>query len=427
LQTAGEKETYKFIVDYAEQNGGQAPDYRTAVAECDQFVYYPQVEDSYEYLTKQIKSYAAKAKVAELFNGAEDEKGRKQDPQVAVKFGEISDGNKYIDWLIEELIDIKNGTEVRSKIGVDFKADIDTFMSEYRQRKEGKSFKIFRSKFPTINREIGGYYSGNLYTWYGRSGRGKSVFTMEEALEAAQQGANVLVWSLEMSEYEWLARAYSSMSGRYGVVTSTVGGVDYDGGFSSRELVTGKLTEDFETALESFLRQVNEQLAGSITLRAADTDGFLDRSVAQLQSDILQTKADVVCIDPIYLMDFEANTSKVAGGDVANTSKKLRRIAGQTKTVIHIVTQADEVSDDRDEGGERELRPPRRSEIKKSKSVLEDSFNTIGIDTCDGRGLIDIAKGRMGGEGVQFEVLYLPQIGLVREMSETVSAEQFGF
>jgi replicative DNA helicase len=121
----------------------------------------------------------------------------------------------------------------------------------------------------------------------------------------------------------------------------------------------------------------------------------------------------------------EANTSKTAGGDVSATSKKLRQIAGRTSTVIHVITQADEVKDDRSEDGNRELRPPRRAEVRKTKAVLEDAVNLFGIDTLDGIGIIEIGKGRHGGEGITVEVTYLPNYGIVKEIETGSAAEQF--
>jgi replicative DNA helicase len=151
------------------------------------------------------------------------------------------------------------------------------------------------------------------------------------------------------------------------------------------------------------------------------------RGVAQLEADIIETKADVVVVDPFYYMDYEANTSKTSGGDASNTSMKIRRIAGQTKAVIHVITQADETTEEIIDGV-REIKPPKRAEIKKTKAVLEDAVNTFGIDTSDGRGIIAIGKGRNGGEGTEVEVTYLPNYGIVREieMGET-SAAQFNF
>lgn len=411
--TEGERQAYRFVLEYADKSRGNAPDYRTVVANCKEFNYEPNVEDGYEYLTKQIKSHAIKVGLMGLVN-----------EQLPATF-KGKDGHTLVDWLQDELARIKQQANFRTKVGTDLKQDTGKFMTEYRKRKAGESFKIWKSCFESINVQIGGYLSGNMYTWYGRSGRGKSVFTMVEAIESAIQGANVLIWAMEMSEFEWLARAYSTLSAKQGLFTATINGVDYEAGFENKALLMGKLTDEWEAQFETFLTELNNIVAGSITIRAVDHEDFYQRGCKQLEADILALKADVVVVDPIYYMDYEQNTSKTAGGDVANTSKKLRHIAGHTKAVIHVITQAEEVKDDTDENGNRELRPPKRAEIKKTKAVLEDATNTFGIDTVDGRGIIEIGKGRNGGEGTQVEVLYLPSYGLVKEITTEEIAEQF--
>jgi hypothetical protein len=430
LPTEGDRQVFRFVTSYADKNRGQAPSYAEVTAQCPDFNYTPMVSDSYEYLALEIKKHSAKVQFAELVNDKLDEKTGKDIPGLFGKKFEELDGNSFLEWLQSEVESIKLRTSVRSKIGTDVKADAESFLDEYRKRKNGESFKLWQSKFSSINREIGGYYSGNMYTWHGRSGRGKSVFTMEEAIEAAAQGANVLVWAMEMSRFEWMARAYSSISARAGIVNANIEGVNYEAGFENRALLTGGLSDEFEAGFEVFLLQLaeGEHLPGNITVRAADDVDFFNRGVKQLEADIIATKADVVVVDPIYLMDYEANTSKVAGGDVANTSKRIRRLAGLTGSVIHVITQADEVKDDRDDDGNRELRAPKRAEIKKTKAVLEDAANVFGIDTLDGAGIIEIGKGRNGGEGTQVEVLYLPNYGIVREVEtgEAV-ASQFDF
>jgi hemerythrin-like domain-containing protein len=417
MPTEAERQALKFIADYAEQNRGQAPSYDTVVTEVPGFDYMPNVESDYGYMAKKIKSHSIKQQIADFVNG-----------KFGNMFAEENDGNKLFEDLQRELDSIKMRTSVRSKIGTDVKREGASFLDEYRNRKEGKSFKIWRSKFETINREIGGYMSGNMYTWHGRSGRGKSVFTMEELIEAATQGANVLVWAMEMSRFEWMARAYSSISAWYSGESKQIDGIDYEVGFENKALLMGSLSEGFERGLEMFAEKLPELFDGNIILRAADDEDFMKRGVDQLEADILATKADVVVVDPIYLMDYEHNTSRTAGGDVANTSKKIRRIAGYTNSCVHVVTQADEVKDDIDEHGKRELRAPKRAEIKKTKAVLEDAANVFGIDSLDGNGLIEIGKGRNGGEGTQVSVIYLPNYGIVREApTGEAAASQFDF
>ncbi|MGN9387461.1 hypothetical protein, partial [Enterococcus faecium] len=98
--------------------------------------------------------------------------------------------------------------------------------------------------------------------------------------------------------------------------------------------------------------KLNTVLEGSITIRAIDDEDFIDRSVRALERDIVESEADVVIVDPAYYMDYEKNTSKTNGGDAAATSKALRKLAGRTKVVMHVITQAEE-DDSEKRGDER--------------------------------------------------------------------------
>lgn len=417
LATEAEKNALNFLTRYAADNAGAAPSYATFVAECPDIAYIPGVTDSFEYLTRQLKEEYGKRDLAEFMSS----------PQFSQSF-EDEDLEKFTDRLTQRIVSLKMDVETGVRTMVDISQMGDAFLEEFRSRKAGTSFRIWRSKFATINAQIGGYFSGNTYAWYARSGRGKSVLVMEDgAIEAAFQGATVLVWALEMSEFEWMARAYSSISARISETVERIDGVDYTVGFDNRAMLMGKLDAAYESGLEAFCAMLPDIIPGKIVLRAADSAGFLSRSLAQLEADINEVGADVVVIDPIYLMDYEANTSRVAGGDVAATSVKLKRLAGQTKTVIHVVTQAEEDASEKNEDGVRELKPPKRAELKKSKAILEDAANVFGIDTLakEGRGVIELGKGRNGGEDTRVEIVYLPNWGVVREIDAQAEAAQF--
>jgi replicative DNA helicase len=412
-----ESSVVKFTIDYAKENGGNPPSYATIVTNFPDFIYVPEVTDSFEYLARNIKEKEGKQRIAELIN--------KELPTLY----DSSDSDTVISTLQERLQSIKMGTSVRCQKGINIRESATTFLEEYEKRRKGESFKIWRSKFPSINKAIGGgYTSSNVYAWFGRSGRGKSVVTQEDAaIEAAIQGANVLVWSLEMARYEWLARAYSSLSARQGLITAMIDGAKYDAGFENRALLTGNLSPEFEEGLRTFATTLPDTLAGNITLRAVDDADFSVRTIRELEADIRRTKADVVLIDPIYYMDFEANTSRTTGGDVAATSIALRRVAGATGAVIHVITQAEEDASEKTDGI-RELKPPKRAEVMKSKAILQDAALLIGVDTLaqEGRGILELGKGRNGGEDTQVEIVFLPNYGIVREFETgQAAASQF--
>lgn len=411
-----DKRAFEFIRTYAEQNGGQAPSYATVLENVPGFFYIAEVSDSYDYLTRRLRNDAGLVDFATLLQS---------DLQALVDEYK-NDVPTMIDKVSEKLDTIKKRTDVREKVGTDVKADIGEYLAEYERRKAGESFKTWRSKFS----HIGEYTSGNIYTIYGKSGRGKSIIAMEEAVEAAIQGANVLIWALEMPKFEVLTRIYVALSGREGVTTVTAGGIDLSAGFNANDVKKGQLGEEFFTAFQTFLAELPTKLKGNITIRAVDELGFHDRSVRQLQSDVMQTEADFVVIDPAYYMDMERNTSGTKGGDAAATSMKLRRMAGAMQVVLIAITQAEEGSEDADEDGNRELALPQRKDVKKTKQLLEDAALLIGVDTDykQGRGLVGIGKGRDGGEGDSVEIVYVPQVGVVREMETGFgSVDQFDF
>ena len=236
--TRDEKSAFKFIMEHAEQNGGSAPSYEQISANFD-LEFYPQVNASYETLSRELKERWMGLESVRLLRGKinphdQDEIEAKvhwqriyneQGPEAAA------------DWFVEKLKELRQEVNYGQKIGTDLKRDTVKVLEEYRKRKEGKSFKVFKSKFKTINEAIGGYFTGSMYTWFGRSGRGKSIFTLEEAIEAAIQGARVLIWSMEMTWYEVFARAYASISARQGLIAKTIDGVDYEAGFPSKEIL----------------------------------------------------------------------------------------------------------------------------------------------------------------------------------------------
>src|SRR5699024_10599232 len=185
------------------------------------------------------------------------------------------DGNLVIEDLISSLESIKMGTSVREAVGTDLKKDTRKIIDEYERRKAGESFKVWDSFLPTINKATGGFVSSNVYVPYGKSGRGKSAYTLMEALNMAQQGATVLIWALEMGWYELFVRIFTYYSRLKGDVSvANIQGVDMDVGFNSADLRNGSLAEGFEEKFYEFLEEINDLLEGNIIVRGVDDDDF---------------------------------------------------------------------------------------------------------------------------------------------------------
>ncbi|ARO62430.1 Uncharacterized protein B5E38_5010 [Bacillus cereus] len=403
FQTEVEQQAYDFITTYEIQYD-QTPSFSSVINAIPEFNPHTNVTDSVEYLAQRLKEKKLHADAEHFLT-----------QQALPEWGNV----KAKDWIEEtfgKLREIISDNTSSTKVGHDLAADYDDFLAEYEDRKAGKSNRSFYSSFKSMNDAIGAYISGNMYTWYARSGRGKSYITTLEVLYMAwKQGATVLVWSMEMSKFEWLARAYSILSAFEQLLTQKVQGAEYLAGFKSNELINGKLDEEHEEKFKLFLASLNEMLTGKIIIRGKTDRDFNDRSVDALEADILNSGADVVLVDPFYLLDYESNRDRTTGGAATATSQKLNRIAGSTDTVMFAITQAEETSHDKGEDGNRKLTVPERDEVKKTSALLEDAFLLIGLDTCDGRFQISLNKGRQGGEDNTFEGVFLPAIGYVRE------------
>lgn len=404
-----DRKVYDFITDYADKNRGQTPSYATVVTEIPEFDYIPNVTDGFEYLSSKVRQRKAQRDFVDLV--------QREIPHMYEDVGQ-SDMSEMIDILQDKMDMIKERTKSGVQVGMNIKTDIDDFEEEYRKRQIGESNKVFPSFLSFINDATGGgYASGNIYTVFGKSGRGKSVITDFEAANMAVNGANILIWSMEMGEYDTVTRIYSFISAIIGLTKAKVGDVEYDSGFDSGKLRRGNLDENMEREFFRMLREINHHVKGNITVRGVDDPSFRKRNLKQLESDIEETNADVVVVDPFYYLDYEANTSKTTGGDAAATSERLRHLAGSTDTVIFAITQADETEDVEDNEGNREIKSPSRSDVKKTKQLLEDAALLIGIDTDykQKMGVVSLSKGRNGGEGEQAEIVYIPSIGVVQE------------
>lgn len=415
MHTDIDRRIYRFIEQYAEQNNGQAPSYATVAAEIEGYEYIPDVSDSYDYLARQIKDYSAKQAIIDVHNSGEFERRLNEMP-----------ATEFNNWLTNFVDDIKMRTSVRNKTGTDVKKDVDKFLDEYERRKMGKSFKVWKSKYSAV----GNYISGNLYTVYGESGRGKSVLTLEDAIYAAQQGANVLIYAEEMGWYEVMVRIYTSISGEQGLTQITYEGVDMDAGFDASSIRIGKLGDEFEQSFRDFVRNIDNYIAGNIIVRAVDDEDAERKSLHTLEADIKQHDIDYVVIDPFYYLEYERNTSRTTGGDAANTSNKLRLMTGRLGVVTVAITQSDVKKTETTDEGSRELRLPEREDVKKTKALLEDAAVLIGIDSDYKQGLAIVGnmKGRDGGEGDVSNVLYLPQYGVIKELETGEEAlEGFDF
>ena len=194
-----DRKTYRFIKEYHDKYGDM-PSYATVSDGVSEFVYVPNITDRFEPLVDGIKDRKMAVEFNKLFGDDFENIQR-----------ESSTTEEIISQLTKRLDDIKlKNTNIRT-VGRSAK-DTEAYLEEYRKRQSGESHKVWKSFMPGINEATGGYASANFYVLFAKSGRGKSVFAIREALEAAMQGATVLYWALEMDFYSVMTRLYSMLS-----------------------------------------------------------------------------------------------------------------------------------------------------------------------------------------------------------------------
>ncbi|MEC0328746.1 DNA helicase [Paenibacillus macerans] len=413
--TPGERQAYDFIVRYAQETGGGTPSYATVAAECPDITYIPNVTDSFEYLAGELKAAAAKREVLDRINGRLDEStGRRGPSELADKFSQLSpaDFGKYLQALGESIV---TKATIRKDIGATLTGLADAFLVEYRKRAAGKSYTLWKTPFPTLNDEIGGFYSGDIYGIMAESGRGKTYLSEVFVDELLRQGAKVFVKSYEVKWYPWLSRLISIATARDGVVKAE--GLS-DVGLPNKALLSGKMDAELEPFMLETVARLNEYYPGELVLQAKG-DANLTRTLDELDRELhMRPDIDAVIIDPFYgLADvYGRNANKTAGGAAEMAARRLETIIGAHDVVGIYTIQAQTERQETEEGEHRAVKLPKRDQVKTTKAVLEIATNLFAFDAANGIGALGVEKGRNGGEGFTVELIALMDYGVLREL-----------
>ena len=410
-----EQAAYDFVTAYAESNGGAAPSVATFVANNPQITYIPEVTDSYEYLAGQLKDAVGKREFAEYINS----------PEFTRSYETLAT-DAFLNSLTERLARIKMETRtgVPEKVGNSFDDLGAMFTNEYEQRKAGKSFKLWRTPFESLNEEIGGLYSGDVYGIMAESGRGKTYLSEVVVDALLRQGANVFVKSYEVKWYSWIARLFSIATAYEEVLTDDRG---VKVGVPNKGLLAGALDSDIEAYILDFAAKIHEYYPGNLVLQAKG-DAELTRTLDELDRELADhPEIDVVVIDPFYgLSDvYGRNSNKTTGGAAEQAARRLETIIGAHDVVGIYTIQANTEKQDTEDGEAREIKLPKRDQVKTTKAVLEIATNLFAFDAANGVGKLGVEKGRNGGEGFVIELLALMDYGVLREPDKRAQAKQF--
>jgi replicative DNA helicase len=417
MPTEAERQALKFIADYAEQNRGQAPSYDTVVTEVPGFDYMPNVEANYEYMAKQIKANAAKTHLADFING-----------KFGNMYAEEKDGNKLLEDLLSEVERIKINTNISSVLGRTLDVIKDDFKSEYLKREEGKSFKRWDTPFESLTKEIGGWYSGDVYGIMGESGRGKSYLIAKVVDSLLRQGANVLWKSYEVKEFTSIARLVSIATAQDELLLDEIG---RKVGIPNKQILSGKLDDVVRDHFLAIVETLDEYYGGTLYFQGK-SGHELTRSLDDLERELMTGQVDAVILDPFYgLSDvYGKNVNKTAGGSAEYAATRFENIIGDNDVIGFYAVQATVEKKQTDEAGAREMKLPTRDQVKTSKRLLDIATNLLSFDSVakEGIAMLGVEKGRNGGEDFTLELMALFDYGVLKEFpTGEAAASQFEF
>jgi replicative DNA helicase len=417
MPTEAERQALKFIADYAEQNRGQAPSYDTVVTEVPGFDYMPNVESDYAYMAKQIKANAAKTHLADFING-----------KFGNMYAEEKDGNKLLEDLLSEVERIKINTNISSVLGRTLDVIKDDFKSEYLKREEGKSFKRWDTPFESLTKEIGGWYSGDVYGIMGESGRGKSYLIAKVVDSLLRQGANVLWKSYEVKEFTSIARLVSIATAQDELLLDEIG---RKVGIPNKQILSGKLDDVVRDHFLAIVETLDEYYGGTLYFQGK-SGHELTRSLDDLERELMTGQVDAVILDPFYgLSDvYGKNVNKTAGGSAEYAATRFENIIGDNDVIGFYAVQATVEKKQTDEAGAREMKLPTRDQVKTSKRLLDIATNLLSFDSVakEGIAMLGVEKGRNGGEDFTLELMALFDYGVLKEFpTGEAAASQFEF
>nr|WGD74978.1 DnaB-like helicase C-terminal domain-containing protein [Bacillus subtilis] len=203
-------------------------------------------------------------------------------------------------------------TSVREAIGRTLTDIKDSFRDEYKKREEGRSFRIYNTPFETLNKEITGWFTGDIYGIMGESGRGKTYLICLILDSLLRQGANCLVKSFEVKEYVFIARLISIATAVDGLLIDKIG---RKVGLPNKAILAGKLEDVVRDKFFEVLDVLDSYYPGTLYFQGK-SGRELTRTLSDLERELSTGKIDAVFLDPFYgLADvYGKNVNKTAGG-----------------------------------------------------------------------------------------------------------------
>ncbi|CDQ21719.1 DnaB-like helicase C-terminal domain-containing protein [Halobacillus karajensis] len=378
---------FSYIERYVKQHG-QTPDYRTVVAEFEDFDYMGEVADAFSYLCKEIKVARG---LNESFSFLE-----KKVPQMFDK----GRNKNFVSDLYEEVSRMYRASTVTSHVGSNYAENGAERKKRYQENKERQSEEVVPTPYNVLNEflhlELTDYLLIQAF-----SNVGKSWIASHIGTHAWSKGFNIIHYSPELSQKQQEARN-DTLLGKYNNVGIRTGELDNEDQYYD-------FLDQFADNEAFYQIKTMEHLPDGLTVDAIEAD---------LQQN---PETKVVIIDGFNLI--QHGKGKVDRNAMTQTSRRLRQMFGRHKVlgiVVHQVNANEERENkkgDEDEVDERIPKPASILGYSETLAVVQDASHILSFDAVDGMGALQLVKTRGEGKDRTVDLHLNFNLGMIREVT----------
>lgn len=310
---------------------------------------------------------------------------------------------EVIQTMLKDVEDLSKTSMINKRRTIKEIAD-DYAENQLRIQEEGITRHRVLSPYPSIDRYTGGWGPQQMITVGARTGIGKSVFAVNNAISAMQADESVLFFSLEMSEEEILARFIAAMA------MLNVGDVE-QGKLTPEEQIKHDETLDIIRNSKLTLETEGQWTIEEIKAKAME--------VAQSENGL-----DFIILDYLQLMSVARPGNKSRQEIVAEISRSVKNLAKELDIPIMVLVQLNSRVED----------PsiiPTLAEIRESGAIAQDSNVIVLIhrdkdsEAIDPKATFILEKNRQGKDKVFTQVRSMLECSLFIDDRERFIPDSF--
>lgn len=379
------KHVYEYVKDYVKEYQ-QTPDYRTVIAQFEDFDYYADNHDSIAYLAKTLKGQSAKRKaVLRLAKVNENFK--------------TMNGTEFATWLKGEATALEAIANSSSSTATNFATNGQERKEWYTENKETRTYSYIPTPYPTLTNWLGGGFElGDYILLMAYTNKGKSWIGSHIGSIAHENGYGILHYSPELSKKQQVYRS-DTLRGHFNNVDIRRGQLDNEAEYF-------EYLDKFNDSVEvPYYVKTMEDLPNGLSAEVIEAD-------LQMYGNI-----GMVIIDGFNLMMHP----KIGRDGMSSTSRRLRQIFGRygvAGLVIHQTPTSAEKGMNSDEDElDVEIPVPQVTDYSETIAVVQDSATVLTFNQVQGRGRLLLAKCREPHVGKSVNLTCNFNLGYITESS----------